>query len=97
MPTYVSLFRYTQKGVEAIKDSPARLDAAKKAVASAGGKLLAFYLTLGQYDAVAVLEFPDDEAAARSALAAGSQGYTRGETLRAFTEEEYRDIVASLP
>jgi uncharacterized protein with GYD domain len=97
VPTYVSLLRYTQKGIEAIKDSPTRLDAAKKAAAAAGGKLLAFYLTMGQYDAVAILEFPDDEAVARSALAGGSQGYTRGETLRAFTEEEYREIVASLP
>ena len=97
MPTYVTLFRYTQKGGEAIKDSPTRLDAAKKATAAAGGKLLAFYLTMGQYDGVAVWEFPDDETVARAALTGISQGYTRGETLRAFTEEEYRRIVASLP
>jgi uncharacterized protein with GYD domain len=97
MPTYISLFRYTQKGIEAIKDSPTRLDAGKKAVVAAGGKVLAFYLTMGQYDGVLIGEFPDDETAARAALAGGAQGFTRSETLRAFTEEEYREIVASLP
>lgn len=44
-----------------------------------------------------IAEFPDDETVARSALAGGSQGFVRGETLRAFTEEEYRKIIASLP
>jgi len=97
MATYATLFRYTQKGIESIKDSPARLDAAKKSIAAAGGKLIAFYLTMGQYDAIAIAEFPDDETVARSALAGGSQGYVRSETLRAFSEDEYRKIVASLP
>ena len=97
MPTYVALHRYTQKGIENIKDGPARLDAAKQAIAAAGGKLLGFYLTMGQYDLVTIAEFPDDETVARAGLAGASQGYVRGETLRAFTEEEYRKIVGSLP
>ena len=97
MPTYISLSRYTQKGVESIKDGPARLDAAKKNIAAAGGKLIGFYLTMGQYDLVTIAEFPDDETFARAGLAGVSQGYLRGETLRAFTEEEYRKIIAGLP
>jgi len=97
MPTYVTLLRYTQKGIESIKDSPTRLDAAKKMLTAAGGKLLGFYLTMGQYDAVAIAEFPDDEAVARSSLAGGSKGYTRSETLRAFNEDEYRRLIAGLP
>jgi uncharacterized protein with GYD domain len=48
MPTYITLNRYTQKGIENIKDGPARLDAAKKNLATAGGKLIGFYLTMGQ-------------------------------------------------
>jgi uncharacterized protein with GYD domain len=97
MPTYISLFRYTQKGIEGIKDGPARLDAAKQVLAAAGGKLLGFYLTMGQYDLVTIAEFPDDETVARTALTGASQGFVRGETLRAFNEGEYRKIVASLP
>jgi len=97
LPTYVLLYRFTQKGIESIKDGPARLDAAKQNLAAAGGKLIGFYLTMGQYDAVVVSEFPDDETAARAALGGSSQGYGRTETLRAFTEGEYRKIVAGLP
>ncbi len=97
MPHYVSLLRYTQKGIENMKQSAARTDAAKKLFESAGGKMKAFYLTLGQYDAVVISEFPNDETAARVTLTAGMQGNIRTETLRAFTEEEYRKIITALP
>jgi uncharacterized protein with GYD domain len=97
MPTYLILFRYTPKGFENIKDHPKRLDAVSKGIAAAGGKLVGFYLTMGQYDLVALCEFPDDETVAKALLAAASQGYVRSETMRAFTEDEYRQIVASLP
>jgi uncharacterized protein with GYD domain len=97
LATYATLLRYTQKGIENIKDSPARLDAVKKSIAAAGGKLIGFYLTMGQYDAIVTAEFPGDETVARFPLAGGSQGYVRSETLRAFSEDEYRKIVASLP
>jgi uncharacterized protein with GYD domain len=97
MPHYITLFRFTQKGVEDIKGGPARLDAGKKAIEAAGGKIKAFYLTMGRYDAVGIVELPSDEAAAKIALANASRGTIRGETLRAFTEEEYRKLIASLP
>ena len=51
MPTYVSLLRYTQQGVQNIKESPARLDAAKKAFQAMGAEMKAWYLVMGQYDA----------------------------------------------
>jgi len=59
--------------------------------------LKAFYLVTGQYDAVAISELPNDEAVARLALANASMGTVRTETLRAFTEDEYREIIAALP
>ena len=52
---------------------------------------------MGRYDAVVVSEAPDDETVAKLALSIGSQGNTRTETLRAFTEDEYRKMVAALP
>ena len=97
MPTYIVLVNFTQKGVENIKESPARLEAAKGAFKAMGGELKAYYSVMGRYDAVVVAEGPDDETAAKLALAIGSQGNVRTETLRAFTEDEYLKIIAALP
>jgi uncharacterized protein with GYD domain len=97
MPTFVSLIRFTQKGVETIKDGPARLDAAREAYRAAGAKLRDFYLVTGKYDAVVVAEAPDDETAVKISLAISARGNVRVETCRAFGEEEYRRIVAGLP
>ena len=84
------------QGAAKIKESPARLDSARKAVEAAGGKLHAWYLTMGKYDAVLISEFPNDETAAKFVLATGSMGNITTQTLKAFTEAEYRKIVASL-
>jgi len=97
MPTYITLMHFTEKGVENIKESPARLDQAKKVFQSMGAELKAWYLTLGEYDAVVIAEGPDDETAAKLLLMIGSQGNIRTETFRAFTEEEYRKIISALP
>jgi len=97
MPTYVTLLRFTQKGIEAIREGPARLDAAKEAYRAAGAKLKEFYLVTGKYDAVVVAEVPDEETAVKLSLAISAKGNVRIETCRAFSEEEYRRIVAGLP
>jgi uncharacterized protein with GYD domain len=97
MPTYISFVRFTQSGVEKIKDSPSRLDAARKAFEAAGARIKDFYLVMGQYDIVTVVEAPNDETMAKLALTLGARGTVRTETVRAFTEAEYRSIVAGLP
>jgi uncharacterized protein with GYD domain len=96
MPTYISMLRYTQQGISTVKNAPARIDAAKEAYRKAGGELKSIYLTLGQYDLVAIVEMPNDEAVARMALALGVQGNIRSETMRAFTEAEFRKIAGTL-
>lgn len=95
MPTYITLLRFTQQGIEKIKDSPARLEKAKAGVKAAGGEITAFYLTMGAYDAVVISEAPSNEAYAKSMLAIASGGSVRTETLCAFPEAEYRKIVSS--
>lgn len=97
MPAYIVLGSWTQKGIENIKQSPTRLDAARKAFEAQGGKLTAFYMTMGQYDFVVLAEFPNDESGAKAALSLGAAGGVRTETLKAFSEAEYRKIIGSLP
>lgn len=97
MATYLMLFRLTQQGIQKIKESPSRVEAAKQLCRSLGGEVKQFYSIMGQYDSAFLLEAPSDETAAKVALAISSLGNVRTETLRAFTETEYRQIVAGLP
>ena len=97
MPKYISLVKYTQKGIEGIKESPSRLDGFKKLCESVGAKLEGFYLTMGRYDLMVIVDAPDSEAIAKIALTTASHGAISTETLQAFTEEEYRKIIAALP
>src|ERR1700693_313575 len=96
MPMYISMLRYTQQGISNAKNAPARIDAAKEAYKKAGGELKAIYLTLGQYDLVAIAEMPNDEAVGRMALVRGALGNVRSETMRASTEAEFRKIAGTL-
>ena len=97
MPHYVTLVRYTQQGAAKMKESPARLDAARKAAEGVKGKIHSWYLTMGKFEAVLISEFPDDDAAARFMLATAAMGNITTQTLKAFTEAEYRKICGSLP
>lgn len=97
MPTYVTLIKYTQKGVENMKESPNRLDTAKELFKSMGGEIKAYYLAMGRYDAVVIAEGPDDETATKLAITVASAGAIRTETFRVFNEDEYRKIISELP
>lgn len=97
MTTYIMLLSWTEQGVSTIKESPSRLDAFKQSLQQAGGALKGFYMVTGRYDMVAVVEVPDEETVAKLALATGSKGNARTETLRAFNEDEYRMIISELP
>ncbi|MGM0591473.1 MAG: GYD domain-containing protein [Halobacteriota archaeon] len=97
MPTYITLVDYTEDGITNMKESPDRLDRAKGVVEEMGGEFTHFFLTMGSHDAVAIMEMPDDTKAAQAALTIASGGAVRTETLKAFTEDEYRDVIAGLP
>ncbi len=97
MPTYLMLLRYTQSGIQNVKESPSRLDVARQLARSMGGDIKTMYLTMGRYDIAAVVEAPDATTIAKIALAIGSRGAVSTETLRAFPEDEYRKIISELP
>jgi len=95
MATYITLCSWTDKGIENLKDSPARLDSVRQAAKAVGGELKSFYLTMGDYDMVIVWEFPDDKTCAKFALGVARQGNVRTQTLKAFLENDYREILAA--
>ena len=96
MATYITLLRWTQQGVANVKESPNRLDAGRKEFEKIGVKLRDTWLTMGRYDLVCVIEAADDDTYARAMLKLGSLGNIQTETLKAFSEEEYRKIVGSI-
>jgi uncharacterized protein with GYD domain len=100
MPTYIGLLRYTSEGVKSVKSRWAHgnpNDRARDAAKAMGCQLKGAYVTMGQYDGVAIIEAPDDETMARLAIATGMQGTFSTETLRAFTEGEFEKIARALP
>ncbi|APW98925.1 GYD domain-containing protein [Halobiforma lacisalsi AJ5] len=97
MPTYISLLEYTEQGIQNIDESPDRLANARELAESMDSTVDQFYLTFGEYDAVAVIEAPDDETAAQLVLTVTRAGAISSETLKAFPEDEYREVIEGLP
>ena len=97
MPMYIGLYKLTDQGIKNIKDAPQRVEEAIKAAGAMGGKSLVVYTVMGEYDYVAIGEFPNDETVLTLALAIGAQGNVRTTTLKAFTKEEFAKIVKKLP
>jgi len=96
MANYVMLANWTDQGMRGIGDSPRRLDTARKALEEMGGRFGSVFMTMGEYDLVIHYEAPDDAVAARFTLMLGRLGNVRTKSLKAFPEEAYRGIVASL-
>jgi uncharacterized protein with GYD domain len=96
MAKYISLVNWTDQGIKNVKDSPKRLDAARELAKKLGCEMRDIYLTMGAYDLVAILEAPDDEAAAKFALTLGAGGNVRSTTLKAFPEDTMRKLIGSL-
>jgi uncharacterized protein with GYD domain len=94
MPHFITLMNWTEKGVENFKDSVDRAENARAALKAKGIDLTDIYWTIGQYDLVCVMEAPDIETLAAALLALGSQGNLRTTTLRGFTTDEMRAVIA---
>jgi uncharacterized protein with GYD domain len=93
MPTYISLVQFTDKGLQAAKETTQRVADWAAKVEPLGVSIKQMYWTLGQYDQVCVFEAPNDETAASVLLAADMLGNIRTQTLRAFTASEMEKIL----
>ena len=96
MPTYISLVQFTDKGIQAAKETTARVAEWAAKVESMGVSVKDMYWTLGQYDQVCVFEAPDDETATALMLHLGTSGNVQTTTARAFTAAEMDGILAKI-
>jgi uncharacterized protein with GYD domain len=79
-----------------VKDSPKRLDRVKKLAKDFGGEVKAFYMTLGAYDLVIIVDMPNNDKLASFVLKLGSLGNVRSTTLRTYSEDDHRRIISGL-
>lgn len=96
MAKYVSLLRFTAKGLGAVKESPDRSDKVRALGDKVGAQVQDIFWTIGQYDVVMVYEAPDDETATAFMLGVARRGNVTTETLRAFDAGEFKAIVGRL-
>ncbi len=75
---------------------PERLKRFEQVLQEAGGKLVSFYLVMGQYDYIIIAEAPDDQTAARLLLETITKGNLRTQTMRAFPRGEFEQIAHKL-
>jgi uncharacterized protein with GYD domain len=75
MPIYITQGRYTRDAIKGMIIKPEdRADAVGRLLSKAGGKLIGYYLTFGEYDFLCIAEAPTDTQMAAVLLAAGSSG-----------------------
>jgi uncharacterized protein with GYD domain len=95
MPTFVTLVNFTDQGIKNIKSSPDRLQAFKAEAEKMGVKVKDVYYTVGSYDIVTIVE-GTGEAVTATLLKIGSLGNIRTQTLRGFSPEEMKKIIATM-
>ncbi len=96
MATYLILYKYTQQGINNIKDAPKRVEAAKKAAAEAGITVKETLWLQGEYDFMAITESNDETAVTAFGLTIAKQGNVTAMTMRAFTIAEMEKILAKV-
>ena len=94
MPTYVSLINWTEQGIRTFPNTIKRAQDFSQLVEKAGGTVRELLWTVGAYDLVHVVEFPDDETAVAALLQLGSAGNIRSNTLRAFNATDMAAILS---
>jgi uncharacterized protein with GYD domain len=93
MQRYVILIRFTEQGAKAVKKSTERARAFKDAAAKAGVKVEAQYWTLGSVDGVVIVNADSETKALKPVTALAAAGNVKTETLQAFTDAEFDELV----
>ena len=96
MATFIATIKFSEKGIQGIKESPKRAAAFKAAAKKMGVKVTDIYWTLGYFDGVIIFDAPDDETATAAMLHLSSLGNVHTTTARAFGSTEMEKVVGIL-
>jgi uncharacterized protein with GYD domain len=96
VPTYIILGRWTDRGIEQVDNVPQR-ERSSQAAASGAQVRHTVYFTLGEYDAISIIEAESEEEAAAYALEIGTHGNLRTTTMRAFKPDEFMRLLDMRP
>ena len=92
MPLFITQGRFTQDAVRGMLAKPEdRAEAVGQLIAKSGGKLLAYYMTFGEYDFLVVSEGPIEGTAAATIVTAASGGVTDLKTMLAMTTSDMKN------
>ena len=70
---------YTQAAMKNLVARPEnRTKAGGALIKALGGKMHQYFMSFGEYDFLAIVEMPDDQAAAAASMALGSAGHLSG-------------------
>ncbi len=96
MPTYLTVWKWTEQGAKNANESVERAKGFEADIERRGGKVIAFMWTLGQFDGFVLAEAPDDETVTSALLGVASMGNATTQTLRAFNAEEMKRIIEKM-
>ncbi len=97
MPIFITQGRYTRDAIKGMIVKPEdRADQVSRMLSKAGGRLIGYYVTFGEYDFLAICEAPSETQMAAVLLAAGSSGgVTDLRTTLAMTSVEAKGAFAA--
>lgn len=75
MPIFITQGRYSRDAMRGMVTAPEdRTQAVSKLVEAAGGRLLSYYVTFGEYDWLLITEAPDMQSVSAAVIAAAAGG-----------------------
>ncbi len=97
MTIYITQGRYTREAIKGMVIKPEdRAEALSKLLSKAGGRLIGYYLTFGEYDFLTIADVPGDTQMAAVLLAAAAGGgVTDLRTTVAMTSVEAKGVFAA--
>lgn len=99
MPTFILSLNWTDQGVKSVKDVPKRIQGTRELAKKIGADIKDVYLTsgTGEYDVIQVIVAPHVESVAKLALSIRAHGHVQTRISKAWSEQEFKEMLADVP